>query len=823
MRVLRYSIHNNALFNSYLDGKMPTIEEIKTHAFLAERALGNQKPDHYFKNTLNFRLSNINKLSEFLLTFFESYCSHFLKISNKEVFVKRDLLEDWQTEISRLTTLPFIAFVIWKKFGAPKSNSPQDISRYSKNSGLTQFTWTTLLTSECIDFDYIANKEYLNDLHIHLNGTTEIDSVWLHTMTSLERFSAQFLSSLNNEPTKEMMLQIDPKLDHQTFLAQLRVVRRARLAMCQRITRKNTFLHASYLSVDYGLKNKNFDNIDEDQFDLSKHPFPFAIHNHPHPSLNASSSQNILAELLMWILCFNSLSRGDNSLARFCHFYLLGQNSRFVPMCVQSSEHVGFDQFQKFTMNEVRELSEKHYSGRFFQLNRKINSDTGLIEGRFAPKSDRKKLINLLNSIFNGYKNYLITLINSSEKLNRNSSINIFTESELPTSNRFSLSLIIHFIKQKDELHESSLLAYRHYRLRVTHQKQWQVFKSILQRSQLLRKHFKGIDGAANELHAPPEVFAPLFRQCVEDGYGNITFHVGEDFQNLVSGIRAVAEAVRFLPMSPGCRLGHATAIGIAPSLWLRLHRDELVTSQGELFDDLVFARVYLQGFSEFSQLIEAIDSQIYTLAQKLFPAELNTLPVPVYFSAWELRKLDPEFFDKVDSLTPPSLIDHKNNEWRELKSAKSANPVAFKIFQYYHSAKYAAQANILTNIKPDLLPEKALIRLQQVVQKQVNSRELVLEALPTSNIRISHYKYYKEHHIYRWLKPEPESGDQRMRVVLGSDDPGIFATSIRNEFLHVYRILEDHDCAPPELNQLIGELVSNGQKYAFINPKAEL
>ena len=78
-----------------------------------------------------------------------------------------------------------------------------------------------------------------------------------------------------------------------------------------------------------------------------------------------------------------------------------------------------------------------------------------------------------------------------------------------------------------------------------------------------------GIDAAGDEMKIPPAVFAPVYRLFErETGICYRTYHCGEDFYHLVGGIRAVYDAVQFLNLREGNRVGHATAIGINPQLW---------------------------------------------------------------------------------------------------------------------------------------------------------------------------------------------------------------------------------------------------------------
>lgn len=92
----------------------------------------------------------------------------------------------------------------------------------------------------------------------------------------------------------------------------------------------------------------------------------------------------------------------------------------------------------------------------------------------------------------------------------------------------------------------------------------------------------------------------------------------------------------------------------------------------------------------------------------------------------------------------------------------------------------------------------------QNSLKQIVRERNIVLEAPLTSNVRIGIYKNYTEHHLKKWL-------DQGLNVVLGSDDAGIFATNIYNEYAHAWlgqSIRRNH----------IKRLIANSETYVFNN-----
>lgn len=78
---------------------------------------------------------------------------------------------------------------------------------------------------------------------------------------------------------------------------------------------------------------------------------------------------------------------------------------------------------------------------------------------------------------------------------------------------------------------------------------------------------------------------------------------MGEDFLHLVSGIRATVEAVDFLSLGDGNRVGHAIALGIDPQLWLDRTGERITVPRSEWLDNLVFAGTLLAGHPEHTAL----------------------------------------------------------------------------------------------------------------------------------------------------------------------------------------------------------------------------
>lgn len=66
-----------------------------------------------------------------------------------------------------------------------------------------------------------------------------------------------------------------------------------------------------------------------------------------------------------------------------------------------------------------------------------------------------------------------------------------------------------------------------------------------------------------------------------------------------------------------------------------------------------------------------------------------------------------------------------------------------------------------------------------------------------------------------RWL--DPDSPRPVPQVVLGTDDPGIFSTTLRNEYSFILnRFRELYPGSDEKAYELIRHLIENGSSYTF-------
>ena len=114
-----------------------------------------------------------------------------------------------------------------------------------------------------------------------------------------------------------------------------------------------------------------------------------------------------------------------------------------------------------------------------------------------------------------------------------------------------------------------------------------------------------------------------------------------------------------------------------------------------------------------------------------------------------------------------------------------------------------------------DIFTNANLEEIQKIMLKMMTKRNIVIEALPTSNMHISLYDELKDYHLMRWLNIDKDKC-MMPSVVLGSDDPGIFMTNIFNEYAIAYLHLEDNEYSPAKRMEKIRHLQEFSEIYRF-------
>lgn len=769
----RFVLRDTSSLRDIMAGRWPPLSEVRRRLFIAEWRGAPNIPDHERKNLREHNLGDTKTYRDLLLNTLTALSQQFIEVRGGQPLVIPSRFAEWQCLLTWIAPLPVLATAIWRQF-PPRSWDQDTIETFGDEVLRRALNHSSLPTTRDPLVEQMIAHQRTHDLHIHLNGTTEVDLVWLDVLLQRRAFMFHLRNQANKESVLEQYNQIEEGLNYDKIGARLRTARRIRYILTQRFQKT--------LNFSMPLEDLVTDNplFLDDQLTLD---YKFDLGRHPLRSVYAlkADTDDLVYEAIWLIRCLQHIDENlDEGAAKLLYTYLLILNATFQPLCVQQENQFGFDQFQKITLNGAREATEADYARRFKQIAYSEDGDVAVVEGRFAPKDDVRKMAHLLLHILRGFSAYHGLARGDYDPIR---------DRDFPRNDKaLDLRLVAHFIKT-DEL--AGNLVGRSCRFEMLRHKvarQLRVLNVLRQNYAGIAHFLTGIDAAANELHTPPEVFAPVYRAARRAGFVHFTYHVGEDFEHLTSGIRATYEAITFLNLSVGDRIGHGTALGIDPELWLRCSQTQIAKRCGDWLDDLVFAYRHLDGGSRYPELHAKLEMEIARLSQMIYGTALS----PVLLDqAWQLRYLDP-LIALDPAFDPLSLLDRleREEEWKPVENKKKSE-AAFNLFRQYHDPKIIRKSQSVELIDTNLFSADALVELQVSVIRELNTRGVAIECPLTSNIRISRYSHYKEHHLFRWLGLR-RVGEPKPLVCLASDDPGIFATTMRNEFIHVHRILRD-------------------------------
>lgn len=399
---------------------------------------------------------------------------------------------------------------------------------------------------------------------------------------------------------------------------------------------------------------------------------------------------------------------------------------------------------------------------------------------------------------------------------------------------------VLHFPKDplkkaaKVRRFETSWLPARNQDVRDKSERQAKALAAGLAKSSYLCSRIRGIDACSREIGCRPETFATQFRYL----RGNLvlhpksyyvprywpkiraTYHAGEDFLDLTDGLRAIDEAICFLNLGPGDRLGHALALGISPHQYYRLKDNAVWLPAQDLLDNLVWLLYRSLEWDVHipSSLRETLRERAQQLLDEIYPNESgqpDVITLRTYYEAWQLRGDDPKLYWQYHTgdestkqiLTNSSLLwDHsyshamlhtdQNEEGVDPRARLRKSPRVCRLLVRYHfgfQERQEGERAVQFEITPDFT--SVLEKIQAQMMENIMVRGIAVECNPSSNRLIGTFDRYEEHPIFRFNHfglnlPEYRESIGQIRVSINTDDLGVFDTSIENEYALLFGAL---------------------------------
>lgn len=466
----------------------------------------------------------------------------------------------------------------------------------------------------------------------------------------------------------------------------------------------------------------------------------------------------------------------------YFYVYLIFKNA-FRRELVQTNGRLGFMNFSDY--QDRKELfidKHPHYKKRALQLAVNYTLKNGFVstlEARICPKltaeETRKEVLSIYSKVFS-------------------------PEDE----NRAKLSLVLHFIKSKEEVNISDNIP-RDFVIRKEVQNKARAIAIMLANRNSLRQDVRGIDACSNEIGCRPEVFAPSFRYLMSTERDsdlfegtpvsrlNATYHVGEDFLDIADGLRAIDEAMLYMGFGEGNRLGHALALGIDANEYYKVKQFQMILSKQDLLDNIVWL------IERSKECKISISHALYTSLSKW----ANNLSEYVYgygladsasyYRAWKLRGDAPCFYTDPCGIKE-NIITFDVSGFSEcflknprITDAERSDASVYKWYHRYHFdgavKKNGAKKTVFSledKLRPDYI--RLITNMQTQLLMEIKQKRIYIETNPSSNFLIGTFERYENHPIFRFfgVGDLPENSTC---VSINTDDLGVFDTSLQNEY----------------------------------------
>jgi hypothetical protein len=251
-----------------------------------------------------------------------------------------------------------------------------------------------------------------------------------------------------------------------------------------------------------------------------------------------------------------------------------------------------------------------------------------------------------------------------------------------------------------------------------------------------------------------------------------LTVHAGEDFVHLLGSIRRVGEAVEYLRLGGGDRIGHAVSLGVDVSEWAARATGLAIPRGERLFDLLWVVRCAMRS-----------DDAVLRSWLSYAAHEAHRLAALIFEGAHpKLTELE-EWVSALHSTTGLARAGFPSGPPPRTESQTDKLVLA-----WLRNTRVFARSQELEAV--DIAAEVALVSaLQAHVRKQLALSGIVVEINPSSNLLIGHLGDLTSHPLWRLCPPIEGTGDAPpVSVCIGSDDPITFATSLPDE----YQLLAD-------------------------------
>ncbi|MBY0077639.1 MULTISPECIES: hypothetical protein [Priestia] len=390
------------------------------------------------------------------------------------------------------------------------------------------------------------------------------------------------------------------------------------------------------------------------------------------------------------------------------------------------------------------------------------------------------------------------------------------------------IGIVIHFIKEEDNslslnCREEDKKKIYFYELQNRYHMEMEAINILRETVPGLADYLVGIDAANLETNTEPWVFSKIYKRARNSDSHKLvyydspvkpirnlgfTYHVGEDFRHMATGLRHIDEVIEHFQYRSGDRIGHGIVLGISPKVWADKHK-VVILPKHEYLDNLL----WIWGLNREYNLkmhIEKLEFKILKIAEAIF----NTLDGLDIYMLWKnykrkFNELDWENMEEYNcSQVKCPLLGTTDKENWSIDSLKYAE----------HCSYYSERLNKPIQIEIDDEEVIMIESIQEFIKKKISKEGIVVETNPSSNIAIGELKHIFDHYIHNLN--QVIAGADSIKVTINTDDPIVFNTNISNEYAYIFYSLLEKGFSREQATVWIDKIRDNGMTSSFIETR---
>jgi len=726
----------------------------------------------------------------------------------------------------------------------------------------THFQWNYILHSNFFDLNHLLKREKINENHYHLFGSSpNVDLSWLYLMNNPDDQEKKFEKFEKNFALEQKSINTHATFNQTRLYYLIKIAAYIRVRLFEKCCLSNTPDEWSIGKIleEINLIRKLGVIINDAPYDmqsninyyktLSYYCYEDNVIDYAIQGFAKKESLDyieIAGERHLYYRCLKQIFLYDKEesieLQKLFYLYLLIKN-KFCGIFIQRNKKYGFDNFSKYQDTKFDIIEGSIYEKLAVKMAVKYNIRENYIdklELRITPKKEEEALRKSIE----------------------------YCDKYAETRNKKSHFYVIHFIKGKkidwgienDGDFKMNFVC-RESKLREKIKKEAFVINEFRKNAREKSFRIHGIDAASHEVNCRPEVFGQVFRYLSNSNFGypflhydpnkiklphlKKTYHAGEDFYDITDGLRAIDEAILFLHLRYGDRIGHAVALGLDPEKYYN-DRPHIAMPLQNALDNYAWILYCIEKLgvitsqSFYAHLISQFDTYFNDLYNRLLSPQNTLSPdLQAYIQSWKLRGDNPDCYskklvetDNLENITRPHL--NPVTEWCKYNFCyrddyKHINGNVYDLYHRYHfdnDLKKAAKKIVEIKVNDEYV---ALVKqLQKIMRNFVLNKGVAIESNPSSNFLISSLDKTIELPIFKLFPiEESESDFVRLNVSVNTDDQGVFYTSLVKEYTLLVGALQNEKdknglrkYSNDKILTWIKQLVENGKNQCFMQEK---